>query len=210
MAKKKIYVIFDYKDNQNYRSLLQTWELDPNFDFVFNDPKPVESESVSRIKAEITRKMKDSKCCLVLIGRDTHKNEWLSWEIENANKLGLILVAVKIDKSFKEPEVLLGKQVSWAVSFKQDSIINALNKDEFDKAGDIEKFSLDFWDMLRSYAQRQILTFVIASRHPLAEIEPIRNTSPFSNIFTVINLGSLTNYESKKLINELLEGTIRL
>ena len=319
MARNKVYLSFDYVHDNGYGLLLQAWNL-KNFDFIFNNPKPVKSNNESRIKAVITRKMKESTFCLVIIGEHTHKSKWVSWEIENANKLGLKLVAAKIDQSFTEPDALLGKTVSKAMSFKQDSIINALDKvianpiftsgdisqstfvgreselneifklllagqnisifgengigktsllnflcdrgsqrlkqnfrliyinlqgisdvkdfwkavisklgakgndpetilklsqeyrvvlciDEFDKAENLETFSLDFWDILRSYAQRQILSFVIASRRPLTEIEPTRKTSPFSNIFTVIELHPITNYEAKELINKLVKGT---
>lgn len=131
MAKKKVFVSFDYDSDKHYKLLLQAWDANSSFDFNFNDQsvtEPIDSNDASRIKAGISRKMNNSTYCLIIIGKDTHKSDWISWEIENANNLGLKLIVVKIDKSYKTPEVLYGKNASWAMSFKQDSIINAIEK----------------------------------------------------------------------------------
>lgn len=131
MAKNGVFVSFDYDNDKHYKLLLQAWDANPNFDFNFNDQSvtnPIDSDNESRIKAGITSKMNDSTYCLIIIGEQTHKSKWVTWEIENANKLGLKLVAVKIDKSYKTPDALYGKDASWAMSFTQDSIINAIEQ----------------------------------------------------------------------------------
>lgn len=33
MAKKKVFVSFDYDDDKNYRNLLKAWDANPDFDF---------------------------------------------------------------------------------------------------------------------------------------------------------------------------------
>jgi len=84
--------------------------------------------------------------------------------------------------------------------------------DEFEKAGDLKRFSPDFWGMLRSYAQESGFTLVMATRQPLKDIEQEINshptTSPLHNIFqTEIKLGPFSEEESRGLINRSLEGT---
>lgn len=131
MTKNKVFVSFDYDEDKHYKLLLQAWDANKKFDFNFNDQSltnPIDSNESSRIKAGITNKMNDSTYCLIIIGKHTHKSKWISWEIENAHKLGLKLVAVKIDKSYETPDALYDKNASWAMKFKEDSIINAIEK----------------------------------------------------------------------------------
>ncbi|MCK4799070.1 MAG: TIR domain-containing protein [Spirochaetes bacterium] len=131
MAKKRVFVSFDYEYDKNYKLLLQAWDANQNFNFNFNDQSitvPINSDDSSRIKAGITTKMKDSTYCLIIIGKHTHKSEWVNYEIENANKLGLKLIAVKIDKNYKTPPALYNKNASWAMKFGQNSIQNAIDK----------------------------------------------------------------------------------
>ena len=37
MAKKTIFVSFDYKNDKHYKLLLQAWNSHPDFEFNFND-----------------------------------------------------------------------------------------------------------------------------------------------------------------------------
>jgi len=129
MAKKNVFVSFDYEHDRHYKSLLNAWDQNPIFDFGFSDrsvTKPINSEDEVRIKAGITAKMNKATYCLVIIGKETHTSDWVNWEIENAHKLGLKIVAVKQDALYTSPDSILGKNASWAKSFKQESIINAL------------------------------------------------------------------------------------
>lgn len=162
MAKKKVFVSFDYDHDKNYKLLLQAWDSNPNFEFNFNDKSvtvPIDSKEESRIKAGITSKMNDSTYFLVIIGEHTHKSKWISWEIENANKAGLKLVAVKIDKSFKKPDALSGKDVSWSMNFKQDSIISAMENSDRNNNTRILKSSLKYREKpLKFKKKRQTLT----------------------------------------------------
>jgi cytochrome oxidase Cu insertion factor (SCO1/SenC/PrrC family) len=37
MAKKKVFVSFDYDNDKRYKALLKAWDANPNFDFYFSD-----------------------------------------------------------------------------------------------------------------------------------------------------------------------------
>jgi len=37
MAKKKVFVSFDYENDKHYKFLLQAWDANPKFDFLFSD-----------------------------------------------------------------------------------------------------------------------------------------------------------------------------
>lgn len=139
MAKKKVCVSFDYEHDRIYKSLLQAWDANPNFDFTFNDvtPKEINSNDYSRVKAVITQKISSTTYLLVIVGKhsnDQHPRRyeigcknWLNWEIKKAKELNKKIIGVKIDRSYDSPDELYGSGVSWAMSFSQDSILKALN-----------------------------------------------------------------------------------
>lgn len=74
--------------------------------------------------------MRKADYLLVIVGEETHASRWIRWEIARAKKndMGLKLVAVKIDKSFKTPYGLLNVGTAFAHSFTQAAIIRALEK----------------------------------------------------------------------------------
>lgn len=139
MAKKKVFVSFDYENDRHYKYLLDAWDANKNMEFVFNDcsSDEIHSDSVSVVKSALTRKINSCTYTLVIVGKhsnDKHADSeeigyrnWQNFEIarsvDNSNKV----VGVKIDRSYTSPEELLGIGASWAMSFSQDSIIAALN-----------------------------------------------------------------------------------
>ncbi|MCY3833658.1 MAG: TIR domain-containing protein [Chloroflexi bacterium] len=139
MAKKRVFVSFDYDDDRNYKYLLNAWDANSNFDFLFSDltPSEIQSWRVDRIKAVLTRKIREATTTLVIVGKNANKQDpksaeigyrnWINFEVakskENRNKL----VGVKLDKNFQSPDELLNSGASWAMSFTQDAIIKALN-----------------------------------------------------------------------------------
>lgn len=139
MAKKKVCVCFDYENDKDYKNLLAAWDANPNFDFVFNDKTPgeINSDNVSRVKAVLTQKIDSATYLLVIVGKYANKKHkdskligdinWQNWEINKAKSLKKKLVGVKIDKSYDAPDALYNSGATWAMSFKQDAIIKALN-----------------------------------------------------------------------------------
>ena len=140
MAKKTVFVSFDYEDDKDYKFLLQAWDANKNFEFSFSDKSSgeINSSSVARVKAALTQKIKSAKRTLVIVGKNAnkrHKNSaligyknWINFEIAKSKECGNKIVGVKISKSYKSPDELLDSGASWAMSFKQDSIIDALDK----------------------------------------------------------------------------------
>jgi MTH538 TIR-like domain (DUF1863) len=127
---KNVFVSFDYSMDSHYKRLLNAWDSHSRFSFQFTDHSitvPINSTNASVIKAGITKKMMNADYCLVIIGRDTHKSEWVAWEINKAKELGLKLIGVKISYSYTTPLPLLRSNASWANSFTQMAIVNALN-----------------------------------------------------------------------------------
>lgn len=139
MAKKKVFVSFDYDNDKNYKFLLEAWDANPNFDFYFSDlsSKEINSSSVSVVKQALSKKINEANYTLVLVGKEAnnqHKDHeeigyknWLNYEIAKSKEHKNKLVAVKLDRVNESPEQLLNSGASWAMSFTQDAIIKALN-----------------------------------------------------------------------------------
>jgi len=139
MAKKKVFVSFDWDNDKHYKFLLQAWDANPDFDFTFSDHSSSEINSwdIPTVRGALTRKINTATHTLVLVGEEANKihadskeigyKNWLNFEIakskENKNKL----VAVKLSSTNTSPDELLSSGASWAMSFTRDTILKALN-----------------------------------------------------------------------------------
>lgn len=140
MYKKKVCISFDYEDDRQYKSLLEAWDANTNFEFSFDNLTPTEinSDDYSRVKAVITQRINSADYLLVVIGKNANKNHprrneigyknWMNWEIAKAKELGKKLVAVKINSLYQSPDEILSSGAKWSMSFSKDGIINALNQ----------------------------------------------------------------------------------
>lgn len=139
MAKKTVFVSFDYEDDRDYKFLLQAWDANKDFEFSFSDRSSgeINSNNIGRVKAALTRKIKTAKHTLVIVGKNANKKHkdsdligyrnWINFEVAKSKECKNKIIGVKIDKSYKSPEELLDSGASWAMSFKQNSIISALS-----------------------------------------------------------------------------------
>ncbi len=139
MAKKRVFISFDYEDDRHYKNLLEAWDANSNFEFTFSDltPSEIQSWRIDRIKAALTRKINQATYTLVIVGKNANKKHpdskeigyrnWINFEVakskENKNKL----VGVKIKNSYDSPEELLNSGAKLARSFTQEAILKALN-----------------------------------------------------------------------------------
>ena len=140
MAKKRIFISFDYDHDRNYRYLLTALANNPRSDIEFIDvtPEEIQSESIARIKAVLTSRIQNSTHMLVIVGKHANSyhpdrqeigtRNWQWWEIDKSDEEDNGFIAVKIESSNESPEPLLGKGATWSNSFKVESIINAIDK----------------------------------------------------------------------------------
>lgn len=138
MAKKNVFISFDYDNDKAYKNLLKAWDANSNFEFKFSDKSAheINSENIGRVKAALTNKINDATYTLILIGKFANKKHqdsgliddinWINWEINKSIQLGKKLVAVKLDKSNESPTAIMGVGASWALSYGQKQIIQAL------------------------------------------------------------------------------------
>lgn len=136
----KIFVSFDFDNDRRYKYALEMWDSNANIDFSFNDgsTKEIQSWDISRVKAAITTKIRQSDAILVLVGEFAdapHKDRaligyrnWQYFEIAQAKAAGKKIIAVKLDRGNSSPSLLYGCGASWAMSFSLDSIKTAINR----------------------------------------------------------------------------------
>jgi len=139
MSTKRIFISFDYDHDRRYRYLLKALSENPRSDLEFTDvtPEEIQSYDISRIKAVLTRKIREATHTLVIIGKHANsvhpdraeigERNWQWWEIKRSIDESNKLIAVKIDRSNPTPDPLYGQNVSWAYSFTVDSIIKAID-----------------------------------------------------------------------------------
>ena len=127
MAKKRIFISFDYDHDKNYRYLLTALSENAGSDISFDDrtPSEIDTDDVSKIKAVLTRKIGEATHTLVIIGKHAnsyHKDReeigtrnWQWWEIDkSAAETPRKFIGVKIESSNVAPEPLTGKGATWA------------------------------------------------------------------------------------------------
>lgn len=134
-----MFVSFDYENDRRYKNLLEAWDKNSNFDFVFEDRTSgeIDSDDISRVKAALTTKIKSATYTLAIIGEyanEEHEDSeeigdinWINWEINKSKDENNKIVGVKIDRSYESPDAILSCGASWAMSFTEDAIIKALD-----------------------------------------------------------------------------------
>jgi len=137
---KRIFISFDYDHDRNYRYLLSALASNPRSDINFDDctPEEIQSYDIPRIKAVLTRKIREATHILVIIGSHAnsyHKDReeigernWQWWEIKKGISEHKGFIAVKIERSNPTPDPLYGIDASWAMSYTVDSILNAIDE----------------------------------------------------------------------------------
>lgn len=140
MAKKKIFISFDWDNDKRYKFLLSAWDASGDFDFSFSDQTSTEidSDSIPVVKAGLTRKINQATCTIVIVGAHAntrhadhaeigYKN-WLNFEVAKSKANGNRLVAVKLDNSNTAPDELYNSGAAWASSFTEAAINAAIAK----------------------------------------------------------------------------------
>lgn len=138
MAKRRVFVSFDYDNDKHYKFLLEAWDANPDFDFDFADATPTEidSNNVGRVKAALTTKIREATHTLVIVGKYANAphakrhligyRNWINFEVAQSKAAGNKLVAVKLDRAHESPEELVGAGAGWAMAFTRDAILRAL------------------------------------------------------------------------------------
>ena len=139
MAKKKVFVSFDWDNDRHYKFLLKAWDANPKFEFTFSDHSSSEINSwdISTIKAALTKKINTATHTLVIVGKEANKKHadsnnigyknWLNFEVAKSKAGGNKLIAVKLSSADNSPSELLNSGASWAMSFTRDAVLKALN-----------------------------------------------------------------------------------
>ncbi|HUI90621.1 MAG TPA: TIR domain-containing protein [Chitinivibrionales bacterium] len=130
MAKKQVFVSYDYENDRQYKNLLLAWDANSLFDFYIGDASAdvsIDSTNATAIKRAISAKINSVNYFLCIVGKNTYRSRWVRWEIEKASELGKKIIAVKIDRENQSPNELLNIGASWALSFTFDSIKNAID-----------------------------------------------------------------------------------
>ena len=131
MAKKKVFISYDYDNDKHYKNLLLAWDANKEFDFSLYDQSvdvSVDSTEASVIRRVISTRISDSVYFLCIIGKHTYKSSWVAWEIKKAADLNKKIIAVKTAKDNDTPLELYGIGAEWALSFSFDSIKNAIDR----------------------------------------------------------------------------------
>lgn len=129
MAKIRVFISFDYENDGHYKNLLVAWDRNELFDFSFYDGSvtaPVNSTAAGPIRRVISQRIAACPRFLCIVGEETFRSAWVTWEIEKAVELKRSIIAVKTERSNTTPTSLFGVGASWALSFTFASIKSAL------------------------------------------------------------------------------------
>lgn len=139
-TKKKVFVSFDYENDKHYKYLLEAWDANDDFDFVFSDktPSEINSENIGRIKAGLTQKIKEATHTLVIVGEEANKKHkdheligyrnWINFEVIKSIENGNCLAVVRLKKDYSLPEEVFDGEYSLVDEYTEENIISVLNK----------------------------------------------------------------------------------
>jgi len=100
------FLSFDY-DDANEVNLLRGHAKNPNSDIEFIDhsvKEPINSNKADYIKKKIAERINRCSQTVVYVSNDTHKSNWVNWEVQKSLELGKKVIAVH--KGDKPPSKL--------------------------------------------------------------------------------------------------------
>ncbi len=109
-SRKKVFLSFKGED-KTYVDLFRGQAKNENSDLDFIDfslRAPFNSENAEYIKSGIRQRIEQSSVTIVCLTEDTHKSEWVDWEIKESIRLGNGVIGVKMkdDSSIKTPKAM--------------------------------------------------------------------------------------------------------
>lgn len=128
-GKKKVFVSYYYNADRHYKRLLTAWSANDKFELEFEDISTdvsIRSESDAYIRRVIASKIEQCDVFVVLIGKKSHKREWISWEIAKAKECGKKIIAIKEKRSHASPEELQSAGAEWVYGFNEKKIREAI------------------------------------------------------------------------------------
>jgi len=143
--RRRVFISFQ-NDDLNEVNLFRGQAKNENSELDFIDSSirvPFNSENAEYIKRGIRDRIDQCSVTVVFIGKNTHKSEWVDWEIRESIKRGKGVVAVKSsdDPSIKIPKAITEnniKVVSWRHAKIKDAIeeaaINRTNMESTDES----------------------------------------------------------------------------
>ena len=139
MSKKQVFVSFDYDNDRRYKYLLEAWDANPRFDFVFKDETPgeIDTNNIDRIKAGLTQKINAATHTLFIVGKHANQRHpkssligfvnWINFEANRSIQTGNNLAVVKLEDSNSVPQELAGAGYKWVAGFSEENVIRVLN-----------------------------------------------------------------------------------
>lgn len=131
MKKPTVFISYDYDKDRNAKELLNAWSANQNFDLKFKDTSTdisINSKNKDYIKKCISKGIKSCDTFICIIGKDTHKSQWVKYEIKQACKRGKTIMGVLREKGNKIPETF-PKYGSQLVNFNAKEIINCIENE---------------------------------------------------------------------------------
>ena len=133
--KTKVYVSFDADNDMKYYRTLQMWDANDKFEFEFNDAHEINTildKSEASIKAGLQERFRSTKIFVLLIGEHTkYLYKYVRWEIEQAIKRGIPIIAVNINGKKQLDDDLcppiLTSELAIHIPFKEKIITYALD-----------------------------------------------------------------------------------
>ena len=131
MAKKTIFISFDYDNDLRYKNMLLAWDSHDEFDFELYDGSlttAINSTNAAYIKSKIKPLIEKATHLLCIVGEKSGTNAWIEWEVQTAVDAKKKLIGVKIEKANVSPKALGNNGATWALSFNFDAIKKAVEE----------------------------------------------------------------------------------
>lgn len=125
----RIFISYYYKDDKSLKRLLKAWNKNKRFDLEFEDTSAdisLDTSSDDELKQQLTKCIKKSDVVLVLVGAKTHSRKWVKYEIQEAVRLSVPIVAVKKIKGYSSPNELKSVDAKWVYGFKARKVTDAI------------------------------------------------------------------------------------
>lgn len=130
--KKRVFISYRFEDKDGVQALRsQAKNKDSELEFTDMGLKtPFDSKNAEYIKGGIRKRISSSSATVVFLGKNTHKSNWVNWEIEETVRQGkrVVIVNATGSNSPQLPPAAVNNSKVKVVPWKHKEIMNAINE----------------------------------------------------------------------------------